>query len=83
MLHARLQGGILNKARRANCRKILPTGLEYDDQGKVILDPDRQIQRTLFTFFHTFERLGSALETVKFFRKKKLLFPRRQRPACA
>jgi DNA invertase Pin-like site-specific DNA recombinase len=80
VLHARLQGGIRNKARRGELRKILPTGLEYDDQGKVILDPDRQIQRTLFTFFRTFERLGSALETVKFFRKKKLLFPRRQRP---
>lgn len=80
VLHARLQGGILNKARRGELRKTLPTGLEYDDQGKVILDPDRQIQRTLFTFFRTFERLGSALETVKFFRKKKLLFPRRQRP---
>jgi DNA invertase Pin-like site-specific DNA recombinase len=80
VLRARLQGGILNKARRGELRKTLPTGLEYDDQGKVILDPDRQIQRTLFTFFRTFERLGSALETVKFFRKKKLLFPRRQRP---
>jgi DNA invertase Pin-like site-specific DNA recombinase len=68
VLHARLQGGIRNKARRGELRKILPTGLEYDDQGKV------------FTFFRTFERLGSALETVKFFRKKKLLFPRRQRP---
>lgn len=80
VLHARLQGGILNKARRGELRKTLPTGLEYDDQSKIILDPDRQIQRTLFTFFRTFERLGSALETVKFFRKKKLLFPRRQRP---
>src|ERR1700727_364293 len=80
VLRARLQGGILNKARRGELRKTLPTGLEYDDQGKIVLDPDRQIQRTLFTFFRTFERLGSAMETVKFFRKKKLLFPRRQRP---
>jgi DNA invertase Pin-like site-specific DNA recombinase len=80
VLHARLQGGILNKARRGELRKTLPTGLEYDDQGKVILDPDQQIQKTLFTFFRTFERLGSALETVTFFRKKKLLFARRQRP---
>jgi DNA invertase Pin-like site-specific DNA recombinase len=80
ILRARLQGGILNKARRGELRKPLPTGLEYDDQDKVILDPDRQIQRTLFTFFRTFERLGSAMETMKYFRKKTLLFPRRQRP---
>jgi DNA invertase Pin-like site-specific DNA recombinase len=80
VLRARLQGGILNKARRGELRRILPTGLGYDDDGKVILDPDRQIQQTFRTFFRTFERLGSALGTVKFFRKKKLLFPRRQRP---
>jgi DNA invertase Pin-like site-specific DNA recombinase len=80
VLRARLQGGILSKARRGELRKTLPTGLEYDNDGKVILDPDRQIQQTVRTFFRTFERLGSAMATVKFFRKKHVLFPRRQRP---
>ena len=80
VLHARLQGGILNKARRGELRKVLPTGLEYDSDGRVILDPDRQIQQTLQTFFRTFERLGSAMATVKHFRRNNLLFPRRQRP---
>jgi hypothetical protein len=46
---------------------------------QVILDPDRQVRQTLFTFFRTFERLGSAMATVHFFRKKKLLVPRRLR----
>ena len=32
VLHARLQGGILNKARRGELRKVLPTGLEYDSR---------------------------------------------------
>jgi DNA invertase Pin-like site-specific DNA recombinase len=80
VLHARLQGGLLNKARRGELRKPLPTGLEYNEEGKVILDPDRRIQQTLHTFFRSFARLGSAMATVKFFRKKNLLFPRRQRP---
>jgi DNA invertase Pin-like site-specific DNA recombinase/DNA-binding transcriptional regulator YiaG len=80
VLHARLQGGIRNKARRGELKKILPTGLEYDAHNKVILDPNRQIRQTLASFFQTFERLGSATATVKFFRRQDWLFPRRQRP---
>jgi DNA invertase Pin-like site-specific DNA recombinase len=79
VLHARLQGGIVSKARRGELRKPLPTGLVYNAQDQVILDPDRQVRQTLVTFFRTFERLGSAVATVKFFCKKKLLFPRRLR----
>ena len=79
VLHARLQGGIVSKARRGEFRKPLPTGLVYNEQGKVILDPDRQTRQTLTTFFRTFERLGSAMATVHFFQNKKLLFPRRLR----
>jgi len=79
VLHARLQGGIVNKARRGELRKPLPTGLVYDPQNHVILDPDQQVRQTLFTFFRTFERLGSAMATVHFFRTEKLLVPRRLR----
>lgn len=79
ILHARLQGGLINKARRGELRKPLPTGLVYTAQDQVVLDPDRQVRQTLVTFFRTFERLGSAVATVKFFRKKQLLFPRRLR----
>ncbi len=79
VLHARLQGGLLSKARRGELRKPLPTGLIYNAQDQVVLDPDRQVRQMLVTFFRTFERLGSAVATVKFFHKKKLLFPRRLR----
>src|SRR5579863_6449286 len=40
VLHARLQGGLLNKARRGELRKPLPTGLVYNAQNQVVLDPD-------------------------------------------
>jgi DNA invertase Pin-like site-specific DNA recombinase len=79
VLHARLQGGIVSKARRGELRKPLPTGLVYNAQNQIVLDPDRQVRQTLFTFFCTFERLGSATATVRFFKKEKLLFPRRLR----
>lgn len=41
------------------------------------LDPDRQVQESIRTFFLTYHRTGSATATVRFFRDQKLLFPRR------
>ena len=79
VLRARLQGGIRNKARRGELRMPLPVGLVYDMQGKVILDPDKQVQQTLRTFFQVYQREGSALAVVKYFYKNDLSFPRRLR----
>jgi DNA invertase Pin-like site-specific DNA recombinase len=79
ILRARLQGGIRNKARRGELRVPLPVGLVYDLQGHVILDPDKQVQQALRTFFQVYQREGSALAIVKHFYKNDLIFPRRLR----
>ena len=76
MLRARLLGGVLNKARRGELKCPLPIGFVYDAEDHVVLDPDRQIQESIQTFFRTFRRTGSATATVKEFRRKGLLFPR-------
>lgn len=77
ILHARLIGGQLNKARRGELRSRLPIGLLYDPAGRVGLDPDQQVQQTLRTFFDTFRRTGSATATVRVFRDQGWPFPRR------
>ena len=77
MLHARLKGGIDNKARRGELRCCLPIGLAYDTQGRVVLDPDRQIQQAIRTLFQTYQRTGSASATVRYFHKRGLIFPHR------
>ena len=79
VLRARLQGGIRNKARRGELHMPLPVGLVYDSQGKVILDPDRQVQQAVRTFFQVYQRQGSALAVVKHFCQNGLRFPRRLR----
>jgi DNA invertase Pin-like site-specific DNA recombinase len=79
VLRARLRGGILNKASRAALRLPLPMGLAYAEDETVILDPDAQIQHAVGLLFATFKRTGSATATVKYFRTKALLFPRRVR----
>ncbi|MBN1857890.1 recombinase family protein, partial [Candidatus Bipolaricaulota bacterium] len=46
VLKARLRGGILNKVRRGEYQCPLPTGLVYDAQGNVTLDPDSHVRET-------------------------------------
>src|SRR5499425_2266750 len=58
VLRARLQGGILNKAGRGELFLRPPIGFAYDALGRVILDPDQQIQHTIRMLFDTFQRTG-------------------------
>lgn len=77
VLRARLQGGILNKARRGELEMRPPVGLVYNDDGTLVLDPDRQVQHCLEWLFATFARTGSASATVKAARQERLSFPHR------
>ena len=62
VIRSRLQGGILNKARRGELKTPLPTGLIYDEQEKVVLDPDQEIQESIRVFFE----VGIQLTQVTF-----------------
>jgi DNA invertase Pin-like site-specific DNA recombinase len=79
VLRARLQGGILAKARRGELPMKLPVGLVYGPDGAVGLDPDRQVQAALRALFALFRRTGSARAAVRSFRQQALLFPYRVR----
>jgi DNA invertase Pin-like site-specific DNA recombinase len=79
VLRARLQGGILNKARRGALKLHLPVGFCYAEDDRIILDPDRQVQDTIRFLFRTFQRTGSASATVRAFRQDHVSFPRRVR----
>ena len=76
-IRARLQGGILSKARRGELQMPLPVGLVYDPAGKVVLDPDTSVQNALRHVFATFQRTGSARAVVYEFTREGLLFPTR------
>jgi DNA invertase Pin-like site-specific DNA recombinase len=77
VLRARLQGGVLNAARRGELKMRLPIGFAYDEAQGVILDPDPQIQGALHLLFEAFERTGSATATIKAFRQQGVKFPTR------
>lgn len=77
VLRARLRGGLLNKARRGELRCRLPIGFVYDEGGRVLLDPDKEVQESVRLFFQTFERTGAVHATIKYFREQGFLFPTR------
>jgi DNA invertase Pin-like site-specific DNA recombinase len=77
VLRARLQGGVLNKARRGELEIRLPAGFVYDDMGRPVLDPDKQVHETIKLFFETFRRCGTAGATVRAFEEEGLRFPTR------
>lgn len=76
-IRARLQGGLLSKARRGELRLRLPVGFVYDAKGEVVLDPDEEVRRSIHLLFSTYRRTGSAYATVRTFREEGLLFPKR------
>ena len=79
ILKSRLQGGILNKARRGELEMPLPVGLVYDGAGRVVLDPDRQVRDSVAMLFEAFRETGSACALVRRLRAQEVLFPRRIR----
>lgn len=78
-LRARLQGGILNKARRGELASPLPVGFVYDESHHARLDPDQQIQQAIRLVFETFRRTGSAHAVMTHFLTEGWQFPRRLR----
>jgi DNA invertase Pin-like site-specific DNA recombinase len=79
ILKSRLQGGILNKARRGELEVPLPVGLVYDGVGRVVMDPDRQVRDSVAMLFSVFRDLGSASAVVRRLRAQEVMFPRRIR----
>ena len=77
VLRARLVGGQLNKARRGDLWMRAPLGMVYDAGGKLVLDPDEQVQGAVRLVFDTFGRTGSAGAVVRYFQEQQIAWPQR------
>lgn len=77
-LRGRLQGGKRNKAQRGELRFPLPVGFAHGDEpGRVVFDPDAEVQNAVRLVFKLFRQTGSAYGVVRHFLQHKLSFPRR------
>ncbi len=76
VLRARLQGGILNKARRGELRRGLPIGLVWGiADGEVLFHPDEAVTGAIQAVFDRFAEVGSARQVWLWFRSEQILFP--------
>ncbi|MGH9438217.1 MAG: recombinase family protein [Terriglobia bacterium] len=76
-IKARLYGGKLNKAKKGLLRFPLPVGFCFDEQDKIILDPDEEVRGAVSMIFSAFRETGSAYGVVHKFVKLGLRFPKR------
>ena len=76
-LRSRLLGGQLEKARKGEFRMKPPIGFIYDPAGRLVFDPDEQIQHAVRLLFEVFDHSTSAMGVVKHFLTNHLKFPRK------
>jgi DNA invertase Pin-like site-specific DNA recombinase len=76
-LHARLQGGKLQKAQQGQLRFRPPVGLVFDPANRLVVDPDEEVQSAVRLLFTLFAQHGSAMKVVQYFTTQHLRFPNR------
>jgi hypothetical protein len=76
ILHARMRGGLLNKARRGALALRLPVGYRRLGDGSVVQDPDEQVRTSLRTIFEQFSLLQRARAVQRYFKTHDLQVPR-------
>src|SRR5713226_442163 len=74
-LRQRLLGGKLKKAQHGALRFRPPAGLVLDPVGRLVLDPDDEVQQALRLLFALFAQHSSALAVVTHFQHAQVRFP--------
>src|SRR3954452_23040246 len=64
VLAGRLQGARRAAAERGELRFPLAVGYVYDDDGKIVIDPDDEVHAAIADVFAAFEQTGSAFGVV-------------------
>lgn len=77
LLRSRLDAGLRHKAARGELRQLLPVGLDYDSDDRVVLCADEAAREAIATVFTRFDELGSARQVLLSLRGDGLRLPRR------
>ena len=78
MLRMRLTAALRHKASRGELRQLLPVGLDYDDDGQVMLSPDEAVRSAISQVYALFGQLASARQVMMTLRAQGLRLPRRK-----
>jgi DNA invertase Pin-like site-specific DNA recombinase len=78
LLRLRMQAGRQRQIEQGIYRQLLPTGLVRLEDGRVVKDPDVQIQHAITLVFTRFATLGSCTKVLRSLCRDEVLLPRRQ-----
>src|SRR5258706_7337906 len=76
-LRVRLLGGKLNKAKKGELRFPLPVGFCYDEQTRIVMDPDEEVRAAVGLVFRLFRETGTAFGVMQRFAESGLCLPKR------
>jgi DNA invertase Pin-like site-specific DNA recombinase len=71
----RLLGAKRELARKGELRSFIPIGFVYDEYGKLALETNPTVGDAVRLFFDIFNKIGTALGVVRYFRQNNLKFP--------
>ncbi len=77
LIRQRLSAARVHKAAKGELRTLLPVGLDYDEQGKVVLARDQAVRTAIAEVFSRFAALTSARQVLLSLRADGLKLPRR------
>lgn len=78
LIRSRLTEGLRHKAARGELRQGLPVGLDYDENGRVVITPDEAAAEAIATVYRRFDELGSARQVLLSLLEDGLQLPRRR-----
>jgi DNA invertase Pin-like site-specific DNA recombinase len=78
LLRLRLDAGRMRRVEQGTYRQHLPTGLVRLEDGRVVQDPNQQVQHAIELVFTRFAELGSCQKVLRSFRADGILLPRHQ-----
>lgn len=78
LLHLRMDAGRLRQVEQGTYRQHLPTGLVRLPDGRVVKEPDQQVQHAIELVFSRFASMGSCQKVLRSLRADGLLLPRHQ-----
>lgn len=77
-LRQRMEEGKWYLARKGKLRLSRPpTGYVYDEDARLVMDPDEQVRVTVGLLFERFRMGGSCGDVIRYFQKHELRFPAR------
>jgi DNA invertase Pin-like site-specific DNA recombinase len=77
LIRSRLTEGLKHKAAKGELRQGLPVGFVYDEEDRVVLDPDEAVREAITTVFRRFDEMGSARQVLLSLVEDKVALPRR------